>query len=212
MPAHRGATAVEYALVVALVVAGLSITLGDLSHTSANAVQDRGDRIGNPQAYSNVVDPGGVTGGVVETDLEPPAEGSNDVHLAAIVNPLSIAIGSKWSASVSVQVNSADDLPATAATVQGHWLIVNGDGQTDTHLATCETDALGGCTVTIDALKTNGGQNADFEAWFIYDSLVVTSTVYTWNSAADTTDHGTPATVLICRPDLAPNATEDACE
>ncbi len=199
---------VEYALVLVLVVSGVSIALGDLSTTSATAVEERGDRIGNPQAYTNAVDPGGVTGGIVGTDLEPPAELSNAVHLEAILNRRSTEYEPKWQASADIQVLTADSLPAAAATLEGHWTIIKDNGLTKIYSVNCETDALGECTMTIDALKLG----SDIKAWFVYDSLVVDPAIYTWDSADDTTDHGTPATVLICRPGRVLNAAEDDCE
>jgi Flp pilus assembly pilin Flp len=196
---ERAATAIEYATIAALVVGGMSLVLGGLAASTSNELDDRGDRIGNPDEYVAFVDPGGDAGGVVGDDIADPPDPVVAVHLEDLTNRRSTGLDPKWQASVDIEIGrNIGPEPAPGVQVLGQWRIVAQSGSTKIQPVDCVTDTNGVCTMTAGGLRLTG--NKDQEAWFEYASIVIDPTIYSWNPADDTTAYGTPPAVLVCDP------------
>ncbi len=198
-PRERAATSVEWALIAAVVVSASALILGALTDTTTTALETRGDQIGNPDEYVAPVDPGGDTGGVVGDDIIPPPAGAVAVHLDDITNRRNTGFDPKWQASVDIEVdrNSGSD-PTPGVQVFGQWRIIAQSGAVQIQPVDCVIDTLGTCTMTAGGLRLTG--NKDQQAWFEYSHLVVDTNIYSWDPADDTTDYGTPPSVLVCDP------------
>lgn len=198
---ERGATAVEYGMIAAVFVGASGLLLGALVDTSSEAVEVRGDRIGNPDDAVVIADPGGDTGGTVGGDIPTDEAPTIGVHLADLVDRGSKDLDPKWQASVDVAVGRAGvgDAPV-GVSVFGQWRIVTKGGKTNISTVVCTTDVAGSCTMTIGSLKLTGGSTADTEAHFEFDRLEVDPNIYAYDAASDTTAFGDPPAVLVCSP------------
>lgn len=196
---ERGATAVEYGLVIAGVVAIASMSISQVTGSATDELGDRGQRVGNPDDAVEIVDPGGDTGGTVGDDYDPGGEVAAAVALDDLFNRRSTGFDPKWQASVDVLVTqNVSGEAANGVTVTGEWQIFSSKG-TKVETVDCSTNVLGQCTMTADGLKLNGG-NTDDGAWFVYTSITTDPDIYTWDAADDTTAYGDPPAVLVCRP------------
>ncbi|MDH3756047.1 MAG: hypothetical protein OEU32_19460 [Acidimicrobiia bacterium] len=196
---ERGATIVEYGLVVALVVAVSVLAIDGLTDTSTDALEARGDRIGNPSNDATGVADGTDTGTTIGEDIET-SDPIVEVKLDDIQNRRSLGDGPKWQASVDVIVTTISGSQVTGAVVNGTWYPSTGP-LAGGAAVTCTTDATGLCTMTVDGLQNSGASqvhNVSFEFVSIDADGVTTS----YTGLLDTTAYGTPPSVLVCQPGL----------
>lgn len=151
-----GATLVEYALLVALI---LVVSIGAIS-----ALEDRADeragstagRIGAPgdAAYYGGGTTGGSTGG---STTGPPPPPPSTVTVSSITStPPPTNDGSKWVASATITVVDGAT-PLVGVIVTGSWTIEGPGGGSPT-TATCPTGITGACAVQFNSIQDSKEQ------------------------------------------------------
>jgi len=196
---ERGATAVEYGLVLALVVGSLIFIIDGVTQSSTDALETRGDRIGNPDNDSTGSGSGDSSGGSIGEDVivgDPIVE----VKLDDIQNRRSLGDGPKWQASVDVIVTTISGSQVTGAVVNGTWYPESGPMVGGVPV-TCTTDDSGLCTMTVDGLQNSGASQVN-SVNFEFDSIDADGVTTSYTGASDTTAYGTPPNVLVCQPGL----------
>lgn len=146
---ERGVTAVEYALILAMILFPLVMGVQAVQARGASQLDASGDRIGTP---TETFSPNTPTTGVViapSSTTTPPVIGTV-VTSAGLVGSASVQ-GTKWTSTVVITLYDQTGQPIAGATTTGAWT-ANGLQQT----TTCTTDTNGKCTVTQWNLKRSG--------------------------------------------------------
>lgn len=169
-PRHgdRGATVVEYALLLALL---LVVSLGAIrtlqSRSSSKLDDGAGDR-GRPAEQLNLpASSGTIIGGGTGSTV---GSGAATVEVFDVVGAADNDPGSDWAAVVTIRVKnvSTPDLWA-GVTVTGTWRYTQGSTP-KTQSGVCTTDNTGQCSVSIANLKKNGAQEI---ASVTFDTIVL---------------------------------------
>ena len=159
----RGGSTVAYGLVLAVVVfvsSGISGVVGD---RTGEELEDRGSRVGNPDQFVAPVVVPGDGGGYSGDDESPSAPTSTTVAIADLGGDTSIGNGNKWTASVTVTVETVTGhTPIGGAEVSGFW----SHGMVAT---SCSTDSSGTCVVTQSGLKLVGDGTVAESTFTVYD-------------------------------------------
>jgi Flp pilus assembly pilin Flp len=144
----RGATLVEYALIlglVAVVCIGVISWLGDASEEK---VDTRSDSIGKPVESNALTGPGGGGGGG--------SSGTTDGGTVSSTGHIGTITGTKssnppdWSATVTVTVVDNFGAPIPGLTITGSWSTAGGG-------TTCSpTSTAGSCPITSGSFKKSG--------------------------------------------------------
>ncbi len=142
----RGATLVEYALLVGLLVVVSLGVIQNLEDKGGSKVASRSDGIGQPTEANDLSGPGTTSPTTPPTTAPPPSPVT--VHVGTLAGATSTS-GGDWSATVTITVLDADGNPAQSVSVTGSWTIPGGG-------TTCTTDANGECAITSVSMKRNG--------------------------------------------------------
>ncbi len=146
---ERGVTAVEYALILAMILLPLVLGVRAVQDRGASELNSSGDRIGTPD--ESFVPNTPTTGVVVNpSSSSTPAATGTVATSVGLVGSASTQ-GAKWTSTVVVTLYDQNGQPIAGASMTGEWT-ANGNQQT----TTCTTDTNGKCTVTQWNLK-NGG-------------------------------------------------------
>lgn len=157
----RGATVVEYALVIALVAVFCIGAIQSLQERSEDKLDEGAASRGLPVETANIPANGGnIVGGGTGSSV---GTGAASVHVFEMTGTATSDPGTNWAATVTVKVKNVatPDLWA-GVTVTGHWRFdeLNGSGNAVTAArditATCTTTDDGLCTMTISNLKKSG--------------------------------------------------------
>jgi Flp pilus assembly pilin Flp len=159
---ERGATTVEYALIIALVVV---LCLGAIQalQTKGTAKVDEGaaergrptEQLFLPSASGVII--GGGSGSTV-------GSGAATVEVFDIQGTSAEGQGSTWVATVTVKVkNVATPELWSGVTVTGTWFYLD-SGTPKTASGTCPTDSTGLCTISLSGLKSNKTDSAEFRS------------------------------------------------
>lgn len=136
---ERGATMVEYALLVSLLVVVSLGVIQSLEDKGESKVASRSDGIGQPTESNELSGPGTTSPTTPPTSTPPPTPLT--VHIGTLAGTASQS-GNDWSATVTITVLDADGNPAQGVTVTGAWSLPGGG-------TTCSpTDATGECSIT----------------------------------------------------------------
>lgn len=153
---ERGATMVEYALLVALIAV---VSLGAIqrleNRSSAKVDEGAGDR-GEPSEQLYLPSASGtIVGGGTGTSV---GSGAATVEVYDVVGSADNDPGSDWAAVVTIRVKNVatPDLWA-GVTVSGTWRYTEGS-TAKTQPGTCTTDNTGQCSVSIANLKKSGAK------------------------------------------------------
>ena len=175
----RGATLVEYALMLSVIVVLVVASLGGFSSNVSSELADRGNGIG---------DPGDFDVGVTVTTTTPPATtvpattipATTTISPTATVSLSALAAsavidGQKWVATVEITV--VDDLGAVVAgaTVEADW------SENFASDVSCVTDGGGVCSMT----QWNLNKNRASTTWSVTD---IDLTGYTYDPGANVVD------------------------
>lgn len=141
----RGATLVEYALMVSLIALVCAAGIGTFEEESSARLSDKAQNAGAPDvgAVFTPVPPGSVPPG--STTTTPPAPPPPDAATAALA--ATATDKNQWSATVTVEIRDGGGAIVPGALVEVIWN--HGDGQTD---MSCATDSDGQCPMTLKNL------------------------------------------------------------
>lgn len=143
----RGATMVEYALAVALVVVGTIGGISKIVDSGDDVLGSSGNRVGSADDTSY------YAGATTTSSTTPSSTTSTTALPGTAVQPSSITAtpppsnaGNKWiaNATVAVTMSSSPFSGVAGLLVEGEWTLVGG-GSVDA--ASCTTTASGTCTV-----------------------------------------------------------------
>ena len=145
---ERGATLVEYALVVALVVVVLIGAITRISDSGDEKLEASGDRIGTPadnSYYAGTSSTASTTPASSTTTTSLPGQQVHPSSIAATPAPTSSS-NSKWvaNATVKVTLTSSPFTGIAGLLVTGEWTTEGGGPK---EVQTCTTTASGTCTV-----------------------------------------------------------------
>jgi hypothetical protein len=185
---EKGATLVEYALLIALVVVVCIGVIEVLTDNSDEKVDTRSGEIGVPSEENALPGATDGSGGGTSTDG---SDGGGSVSAVAHVGGLSAATstssnGNKWSATVTVTIVDASGEPVTGATVTGDWSAGNGG-------TSCVTGASGTCPISSADFNAGGGNPVESVTFSVTN--VSGSSVASYDSAANTS-----SSIVISRP------------
>ena len=148
----RGATLVEYALIVSLVVIAATGAISALESSSSDELNNRTPIVGTPaeQNSLNFGSPSTTLGGATTTTVAPPP-GAVVVHVSGITGSAQTSTAGNWVATARITV--VDDLgaPVAGISVTGAWAPTTGSATTS-----CTTDDSGQCNVTQSGMKRSG--------------------------------------------------------
>ena len=164
----RGATVIEYAFLIALLVIPLVETLEIVRDEQGETISENGARAGIPDEYSSGVDP---------ADLPPVFDtGSNGSGSTNIETFASLAIsgkrtGPKWTAVAVIAATDAGG-PVSGGVFEGTWDVFDLDGTLNRSIAaTCTIDTGGNCSLSLGNLNF-GTAEVDHTATFTITALV----------------------------------------
>jgi Flp pilus assembly pilin Flp len=159
----RGATLVEYSLLVALIAVVSLGTISAAEDSSRDHLDDRGSSIGGSSEDIGIVPVAGSTDD--EDDDEGDEEGDGTTTYDATVQNMTGTAtngspSSKWIAQVVITVVDASGNPINGITVSGSW------DTAGTPAGECTTDSNGSCTV-----QRNDVQDSKTTATFMIASM-----------------------------------------
>ena len=162
---EQGATLVEYALGVALILLVCSIGISFAEGQGESKLSSRATGIGTPVENSAVRGGSGTGGGS--------GGGSTDSSVTADVTAAPSLVGSTtkdgstWYATIVITVTDSSGNAVAGSIVTGDW---NPDTASET--ASCTTSLSGTCTVTITNLDRTGQGSVDSVQFSISDTGV----------------------------------------
>ena len=146
---ERGVTAVEYALILAMIMVPLVMGVQAVQDGGASELNSSGDRIGTPE--ESFVPNSPTTGVVIAPSSTTASTVPGTVVTSATLTGSATKQGTKWTSTVVITLFDQNSQPIAGATITGTWT-ANGNNQT----TTCTTDTNGKCTVTQWNLKMSG--------------------------------------------------------
>lgn len=147
--ADRGASLVEYALAVALILVVSMVAIKRLETNERSKLSSRASGIGTPNEDTRVRGGSGTGGGSGGS----PGGGSASATVSfppTMDGSTAVESNSKWLATIAIQVLDDSGNPVAGATVSGDW-----NPDTNSETATCITSSAGSCTVTISSINQN---------------------------------------------------------
>ncbi|MGQ0830346.1 MAG: Flp family type IVb pilin [Microthrixaceae bacterium] len=185
--AERGATVVEYAMAVALVLVVSIGAISRLQTSSKSELASDGTRVGS--AGDNAYYPGASTTSTTTATTTTTTTPSVAVHPSSLTaTPAASNNGSKWIANATVTVVNSAGVPVPGALVQGTW-----SSPTPSVTSSCTTTASGTCTLQRTDIN-------DSKPTAQFDITAITGTGLSWTpSGGDATTvtvscPGSPAT------------------
>ncbi len=164
---QRGATAIEYAMVVMLVVTPLTFLVDSIQDGQRDHLIEQGDRVGTPEeedslapyvvSYSGGSGTNGSSGGAISASIS--------------LTGTTATQGQKWTAVVEARVVDGAGGPILDASVSGTWLLIYNDGRTSTQSAQCNADSTGACSISLWNLRRVPHNNAIDSVVFTVDNI-----------------------------------------
>lgn len=164
---QRGATVIEYSLLVVLLVVPLVEVTEAVRDQQGETITENGSRAGTPDEYSSGVDPVGAPPVFDDGDL---GSGDTGIETFAALSISGKRTGSKWTA---VTVIAASDVngPVSGGVFEGTWDVFDLDGSLNRSVsATCTIDTKGNCTLSLAELNF-GTSEKDHSATFTITGL-----------------------------------------
>ena len=152
---QRGASAIEVALMMSLIVVPLVTGVQMVQNRGGSRLDQNGDRIGTPtESY------GGVTATTVvapgPSTTAPPTTVLSTVSSAVMTGNAVAQNSQRWTATVVIELRDSGGQPLAGLNITGVW-------QAQSHASqatTCTTDGNGRCTVTQWGLRRDGSSAA----------------------------------------------------
>ncbi|MEZ5340985.1 MAG: hypothetical protein R2706_05930 [Acidimicrobiales bacterium] len=168
---QRGATLIEYAFLVALLVIPLSRVVGGLQDAEKGRLETSSQRVGMPEEFASNTPTGG--NGTAGSGSDTTTNSTAEVTISVTGN--SSAQGSKkWTAVVEIEVTSTDGAPILDAELTGTWQRVYADGTTTVEEAHCSADSSGVCTLSLWNLRAAPHESAVDQVIFTVTALTAT--------------------------------------
>ncbi|MDX6234048.1 MAG: hypothetical protein QOH68_3130 [Nocardioidaceae bacterium] len=178
----RGATVVEYALVMAVLGCVVVAGVKSLEGKSGTELTAQGHRIGMPEDGGAVqVTTSTTSGPIVTTTTAAPTSAA---RIAGALGEATVVNGHKWVAKATFTVRAADNTVIANATVTGTWTIDGGSSAT----TSCVTNGAGVCNVTRDKLD-------DDDDVALFTLTDIAGSGLSWTAGSDT-----PSSVVINQP------------
>ncbi len=148
---QRGATVIEYAFLVFLVLVPLTMVVDRIQDGQRDQLISSGDRVGTPEEENSLAPyVSSYTGGSGSSG----SSGGTIVAAVTLTGTPSTQGGQKWRAVVEAQVVDGGGAPILDAVVTGNWLVIYTDGRTPTtEAAQCNADSAGNCTLSLWNLR-----------------------------------------------------------
>lgn len=165
---ERGATVIEYAFLIVLLVVPLVEVSEAVQDRQSQTISENGARAGTPDEYSSGVDP---TGAPPVFDDGDPGSGATGIETFATLSISGKKTGNKWTA---VTVIAASDVngPVSGGVFEGTWDVFDLDGTLDRSItATCTIDTNGNCALSLAKLDF-GTAEVDHTATFTITGMV----------------------------------------
>lgn len=165
---QRGATVIEYAFLIVLLVVPLVEVTEAMQDEQGETIAENGARSGIPDEYSSGVDPVGAPPVFDDGDG---GSGETGIETSAAMSITRQKQGNKWTA---VAVIAASDVngPVSGGVFEGRWDIFDFDGTLDrTVSASCTIDTKGDCTLSLANLNF-GTAEVDYSITFTITDLV----------------------------------------
>lgn len=146
----RGATAIEYAFLVALFTVPLVEVVEIVQDQQGEQITESGNRAGTPAEYSS-----GVPPVPPPTTLDDGSNGSGDTNIEtfAALTTRGMREGAKWTAVAEIAATDANG-SVSGGVFEGTWEIYDLAGTLDrTVAASCTIDTKGDCTVSLASLN-----------------------------------------------------------
>lgn len=154
---RRGASLVEYALAIALVLVVSLSAIGAVEDSSADRLDERAGGVGDPDGLlsatsssstssSSSSSSSSIPTGATSTTLPP----SEDMSLADAIGSSAQVDKNSWSATVTISVVDADGDPVEGVLITASW--AGGSGNPST---SCTTGTNGQCFVTRTSISEN---------------------------------------------------------
>ena len=150
IPRQRGATALEMAFLMFLIVVPLVYAVDGVTNRGGSRLDEDGERIGQPVEGYGLPSPS-TTVVVASSSTSAPPSGLV-VASAGFTSQATLQDNNKWTANLVITLTDSSGVPIAGATVSGQWSTFTGAKQ-DT---SCITDGDGRCTVTQWGLKASG--------------------------------------------------------
>jgi hypothetical protein len=166
----RGASGVQYALGMSLILAATLGSLDAFEQQSSEALESRGNSIGTPdldqpvETTTTTAPPIGGGDGTTTTSAPPTPPDSTVASATATTS----SSGNKWTATIVISITDGGS-PVHKARVDAIWTL-NPSGATT--VVTCETQPNGTCTFAMRNLPTLG--NSDHVASVSFTVTAVT--------------------------------------
>lgn len=165
---QRGATAIEYALLVALMAVPLVEVVEIVRDEQGEVISENGARAGIPDEYSSGVDPAGAPP-VFENGTN--GSGTTGIETSAALSISGKRKGSKWTAVVVIAASDTNG-PVSGGVFEGIWEVFDLDGTLDrTVNASCTIDTKGDCSLSLADLNF-GTADKDHSVIFTITDLV----------------------------------------
>jgi len=145
---ERGATALEAAIIISVVVVPLVAVVDSVQEKQADNVETSADRIGYPTEAGSLSTTPTTTGSSASTTPTTASTGPIDTYLT--MNWTSAAQGASWTGTLIIDVADLSGTSQSNGTIDGLWTLDDGSTQT----VVCSIDTSGQCTMTIKIKKT----------------------------------------------------------
>lgn len=152
---ERGATLVEYSLIIALVVVVSLGALTTMTDRGEARLAARAGAAGTPSESIGALPAGGGGGGTTGGTTG----GGGGTTVTATIGPSNMSgqasdAGQKWIAQITIRVTSSAG-PVSGATITGSWDAGGNNGDSE-----CTTDAAGECTVQRTNINDNNSSTS----------------------------------------------------
>lgn len=165
---ERGATAIEYAFLVALMAVPLVEVVEIVRDEQGEVIAENGARAGVPDEYSSGVDPAGQPPVFVNGSS---GSGTTGIETSAALSISGKRKGQKWTATVVISATDVNG-PVSGGVFEGTWEVFDLDGTLNRTLtATCTIDTKGDCTLSLADLNF-GTADKDHAVTFTITDLV----------------------------------------
>ena len=170
---QRGATAIEYAILVAALVIPLNSLIGSFQSGQTDHIQQSAQRVGMPEEFASSVTTGSTPVVTSGTDSSVPSEAEASVSITGTAKTQGTK---RWTATIAIQVVNEVGAPILDADVNGTWFTTFADGSTASEAGQCVSDSAGNCGLTLSGLRRLSQANAATSVSFVIDTVTASDT------------------------------------
>ncbi len=170
---QRGATVIEYAFVVALVVVPLTSVVDNFQAAEKDHLESSAQRVGSPEEFASVVQPTG--NGNAASGTNTTVASSTEASIA-MTGTASTQGSQKWTSVVVIRVVDSASNPILDAEITGTWQRVHADGTITSETAHCSSNSAGDCTLSLWNLRKRPHSQAIDETVFTVTALTAANT------------------------------------